>query len=187
MQKSRVADQEFGIAFASILASSGIRILAGEDGRFRPIARLSRPLGRSEGDVGFVVEYGNKPTVRTILIVEREGSSPGNERNILKWFAAMKSNVTIYLRSNGVDTNPEYDRIHVLLCFGRTEKWGKSDFERTADYCSVLARLVNNSTVEDQFVVTIQAVSSIALSWEDLGTAHAKDFLPKIAAKIGNG
>ena len=182
MQKNRATDEEFGIAFAKTLVSFGIRISAGEGGRFRPVARLSKPLGRSEGDVGFVVESGNNPIVRTMLIVEREGSAPGNERNILKWLATAKSKETIYLRSNGFDINPKYERVHVLLCFGRSEKWNTSDFQRTAEYCSVLAKLVNKSTVRDQLMVTIQTELSVAPTWKDLGTAHAKRFVSKIAA-----
>ena len=114
---------------------------------------------------------------RSLLIVEREGSAPGNERNILKWFQAVRGGHRIKLDSGTgpVAVNP--DRIVLLLCFARPDprKWSESDFMKTARFCTMLAELVERDLREHtpQFKVHIETRSYAVTDWVACGRDFA--------------
>src|SRR4051794_27725284 len=63
----------------------------------RAVADCGPPFGRVDGDFA-LFRFGQGDAGGTLLIVEPEGSGPGNERNILKWHRVVKEGREISLK-----------------------------------------------------------------------------------------
>ena len=158
-------------------------------GHCRAKAMCGHPLGAVDGDVAIVVQSpmtgGN-----TLLIVEREGSGPGNERNILKWFHVVRSQSPITIRATyGTIDTPAYDRVELLLAFTRTFRWEQSDFEKTAGFCSLLAELVNRECeqVGLKFTVRVACCPGVIDSdgWERCGEHFGQIIAKRLVSSPG--
>jgi hypothetical protein len=177
--KGRLSDSEFASGFTSELATK-LRILQGtEVGHWRPTANLGPPFGSIEADAGvtFSKEHGS---ATTMLIVEREASSPGNERNILKWYQAVRHGHMIDLKSGNRCITPTIDDIILLLCFARADpsKWADSDFRKTVQFCSALAGLVSNDLRNHtpSCTVRVDAISHPIVNWQVCGSEFGSRF-----------
>ena len=106
MVSGRQRDSQFARGFLSSLKAAGTQIVSTGDQMFRPVVTLEPPMGRAEGDVAIVISDDSLGA--TLVVIEREGSGPGNERNLLKWYAALRQHREIPLRRNGIDLEKEF-------------------------------------------------------------------------------
>ena len=141
-----ICDFEFANGLVTALAGFVTPLRGTQTGHWRPEADLGSPFGVAKGDGSLVYSTSQAPGV-SLLVVEREGSAPGNERHILKWYQAVKERKLVRLISNTgvIDIVP--DRIVLLQCFARTnvngdKAWSESDFLKTAGFYSMLGSLV---------------------------------------------
>jgi hypothetical protein len=155
----------------------------------RSRSRCGSDFGTVDGDVSllFLDDRGRN----RLLVVEREGSGPGNERNILKWYQAVIGSSEILLH-DGKRTLPHssYDYFDLCLYFTRPqnesgkESWGLSDFRKTVAYCRLLADLVNQQSERDllMFKVHVEIYKAIVpeSDWEIAGAACAEVLLNKL-------
>ena len=156
------SDADFALGLLSVL-NSGQCVTEEETNHFRPISNLEIPFGRICGDVGRILQSNGK---NKLLIVEREGSAPGNERNILKWHHAIFTKSPIFL-SDGMTSLPCDSDLPILLvlAFGRTAKWAMSDFEKTFAFCKLLADVVNREHSQDRFRVLVSKRDPEITDW----------------------
>lgn len=114
---------------------------------WRPIVRMGDALGTAEGDLGLLVRHTGDQGW-TLLIVEREGSAPGNERSILKWREALRRGDPIWLRcgQRGEEVaKARPRRALLLLVFGSSERWRGTPYAGTVAFCRALAEMVNEA------------------------------------------
>ena len=140
-------DAEFANGFLDVL-NGHVSLLNGTSAHCRPKAMLGTPFGAVTGDLACVYESPDR-NGNTLLIVEREGSAPGNERNILKWFHPLKRGGKIDVFRGQSIVQCKFDRVSLLLAFARNKKWGVSDFKKTSAFCDLLAEIVNDYGRED--------------------------------------
>ena len=167
-------DAQFAEGFLTTL-SSRLAVRQGATGHWRPEARLDVPLGRVTGDLGFTFDGSDG---ETLLIVEREGSAPGNERNILKWVAALDSGAVIRLKSGPSLIECSPSAVILLLAFGRSAKWDRTDFEKTIAFCDMLAEFVNKRDCNNSVPLRVLVNASPALvsDWQECGSWMAERF-----------
>lgn len=75
-------DSAFAEGFlAAIAQDKSLRFVVPDNPteHWRPTADLNSPLGRIVGDISLLIRKPSEST-NTLLVVEREGSAPGNER-----------------------------------------------------------------------------------------------------------
>ncbi len=156
------SDANFASGLLSVL-NSGQCLAVGATNHFRPIANLEFPFGRICGDVGCIFQTNGN---NKLLIVEREGSAPGNERNILKWHHAISSKSPILL-SDGITSLPCDSGLPILLvlAFGRTAKWAISDYQKTFAFCKLLADVVNREHSQDILRVLVLKSDHETTDW----------------------
>ena len=177
--RGRAADSEFA---AGILESLGPS-LSGSENRIdsqvpRPVAQVPLPFGRVEGDAAFILK--DSADQRTLLIVEREASAPGNERNLLKWFECYKSGAEVSLRHGSVNVPPSASKTIVLLCFGiGSREWTRSDYLKTVAFSERLASLLNEQLKQSQVSFAIQSDQSgrQISDWRYFGRLQGSRFL----------
>jgi hypothetical protein len=136
------ADSAFAEGFLAAIAQDKSLCFIVRPEHWRPISNLKLPLGQVEGDIGLLIRKPSEST-NTLLVVEREGSAPGNERNILKWFEAVRGSYNIALLRPNQKVTCDFNRIILLLAFCRPSKWPLSDFQKTASFCEIFGTLVN--------------------------------------------
>ena len=159
MANGRQRDSQFADGFVNHLKASGSKIGNTGDQMYRPVVVLEPPMGRAEGDVAVVISDEKSPEI-TLVIVEREGSAPGNERNLLKWHAALRQHKVISFRSKGIDLEIKWSKMLVLLAFGRSESWDPTDYQKTVAFCSGLASLLNESAITENLPAEFRIQSS---------------------------
>lgn len=181
MVGGRQRDSQFARGFLSCLNTSGTQIVRTGDQMYRSVVTLEPPMGRIEGDVAVVISDDESPGA-TLVIIEREGSGPGNERNLLKWYAALRQHNNISLRRNGNDLEIQWSRMLVLLAFGRSESWDRTDYDKTVAFCSELARLLNEIAVTEHLPgeFKIQSSQNPVNDWESEGRRHAEQLLTSL-------
>ena len=173
-----VRDASFATGFLRVIARTP-DICVNLLGHCRAKAQSNAPLGAVDGDVAVVFRNRHSPG-NTLLIVEREGSAPGNERNILKWFEAIRAGNAISICQFGKAIGPfEYAGLELLLAFARPQAaqnkdgWGQSDFEKTVGFCKILAELVNHECERTSllFKVRVEKCSEAIADdcWEKCG------------------
>lgn len=135
-------DKRFAEGFLEELRHCTGLSLPDDLSHWRPFADLGSPRGSVFGDLGVVLGIGSDQA-RALLIVEREGSGPGNERSILKWWQALRSSAEIRLKrdTETMSLPGDVNDIFVALVFGRSAGWQSSDFDKTIAFCSDLAQL----------------------------------------------
>jgi hypothetical protein len=148
---------------------------------WRPIADLPLPFGRVIGDLGLLFDSQTHPA-KTVLIVEREGSGPGNERNILKWFQAIRGSHLISLDAHGQKISCEQAVVMLLLAFCRPSGWPKKDFDKTFAFCEVLAHLANESAATTHLPMTtlVQRYPAEVDDWKQCGRYFAEQVLQQV-------
>jgi hypothetical protein len=181
MPSGRQRDSQFAHGFLSSLNTSDTQIVRTSDQMYRSVVTLEPPMGRIEGDVAVVISDPESPGA-TMVIIEREGSGPGNERNLLKWYAALRQHKSISLRRNGNDIEIEWSRMLVILAFGRSESWDRTDYDKTVAYCSELARLLNEVAITENLPgeFQIQSSQNPVNDWESEGRRHAEQLLTSL-------
>jgi hypothetical protein len=138
-----LSDTEFANGVIAALSGVVTPLQGTEVGHWRPKAKLGHPLGKITGD-GALLFSTPRHQAESLLIIEREGSAPGNERSILKWHRAVRTGTPITLERKGSVIKATPARILLLLCFARVipEGWSESDFLKTAEFCKELAELI---------------------------------------------
>ena len=181
MVSGRQRDSQFADGFLSHLKASGSKIGDTGDQMYRPVVSLDSPMGRAEGDVAVVIA-DDETSEATLVIVEREGSGPGNERNLLKWYAALRQNREIPLRNNGIDLEIKWTRVLVILAFGRSELWDLTDYEKTVAFCNQLAGLLNEAVISENLPgkFKIQNSQNPIEDWVSEGRRHAGQLLSSL-------
>lgn len=173
-------DKQFAAGLLSEL-SQKLTLVVGASGHWRPQADLGRPWGKITGDFGCCFTSPSQAG-QTLLIVERESSGPGNERNILKWYEAVRAGVPITLAAGGEKIALKPDRIILCLAFMRPASWDPSDFAKTAAFCEVLAGLVNTApaTTGPPLVVIVERYASQLDCCEACGRDMAHDIFRRL-------
>ncbi len=145
---------------------------------WRPVADLPLPFGRIIGDLGLLF-HSPAHSSKTLLIVEREGSGPGNERNILKWFQAVNAAHPVRLDAHGEQISCEQAAVILLLAFCRPPDWGVSDFDKSFAFCEVLARITNECSVvaNTPMTIVVRRYPSEVGDWEHCGRHFADQVL----------
>jgi len=139
VMQGRQADKGFSAGVIAGLRTAGCTFGIGSDDHWRPSVLLPQPFGRVEGDFGVQVIRRTTPKPM-LLLIEREASAPGNERNILKWLPAWRKHMPVELRRGADTVTVPFDDAVLALVFGRpTAKWSKSDFDKTVAFCGLLA------------------------------------------------
>jgi len=163
-------DKEFAQGFMA-----GIReALDIEEANGCPILKDIPGIGRVEGDLGCVYKDANGS--RVLLIVEREGSGPGNEWNLIKWAMAAEQCLfpKVVLRTVQEPLKVVHpDRVVLVLVFGRSESW-KSGFDRTIESCKWLSKVLNGHLVNLPIRIHTYIDSDNAWpvpNWEEFGRA----------------
>ena len=173
------ADAEFAGGFLSAVGSA-VAVKPSLE-HWRPTADLESPFGRVQGDLGFFV--GDGASGVTLVIVEREGSAPGNERNALKWYTALRGAREVYLRRDGKNATGSYDTVLLWMAFGRSRSWGRSDFEKTVGFCGLLARILSHPAGDlgPDLRIIVQAVSSDEVDdWREVGREQGNALLREL-------
>ena len=181
MVSGRKRDSQFAKGFLSVLEVSGLKAVTSGHQIFRPVVTLESPMGRIEGDAAFVI-CDDGTLKRTLVVVEREGSGPGNERNLLKWYAASRQGKEIFLRGNGVEFKIEWSRLLVLLAFGRSVAWDRSDYTKTVAFCREFADLLNQvvATENPSIQFRIQSSQGPVDDWVSEGGEHAAQLISSL-------
>lgn len=147
-----------------------------QTGHWRPMADLGPPYGVVIGDAGFIYSAPQHPG-ESLLIAEREGSAPGNERNILKWYQTIRGKHRIRLDSGTGPIEIHPNRIVLVLCFARPDPktWSESDFQKTVGFCAVLADLVGKDLQDHapRFEAHTDMRSYSVTDWVDCGRDFA--------------
>lgn len=178
------ADAAFADAFIKEFRKLAT-VVAGVDGHWRPTASLAKPLGKVDGDVACVCRLPDAEG-DVLVVVEREGSAPGNERNILKWYRAIVDGPGILLKRGAETEAPRYTRVFLLLAFGRSEKWGDSDFKKTAAFCRFLGETLSCRVHELPFHVEVVESDTIVEDWPRFGAGVAKAAADLLSATYGS-
>ena len=171
MLSGRQLDAQFAEGF--LASAQGGRAEGHASQHWRPVADLGPLLGKTEGDAALFVD--DDSARNTLVVVEREGSAPGNERNALKWYQAVLGGHEIRLRSRGKETGRPYDRVIVWMAFGRSSKWPENDFSKTVEFCRLQAPVLNNGgeRLAPSFKVVVRALSmDPVVDWRECGRAH---------------
>lgn len=169
------SDAQFASGFLNGLAER-IDTFAGGDGHWRPRANLEVPYGRVDGDVAFGCRLSNFDG-DTLVIVEREGSGPGNERNILKWYQATESRADIYLVNGGNTIQRNWSSVILMLAFARPAGWSASDFGKTVGFCRLLGDLINRNS---NLTVIVEAWEGAAEDWQLVGEYHGRKLVERL-------
>lgn len=183
-------DSQFATGFLSELtANQNVQVATMMHCRAK--ASLGKPLGAIDGDVAVIYQTSGR---WKLLIVEREGSAPGNERNILKWYHALNAGIDISTNTSNDQADskqnrpnrteidlleePQFQSVDLLLAFTRTEGWSESDFNKTAAFCGILAELVNSQCRQDglELSVRVEKFPSVVgdSEWEGCGRYFAR-------------
>lgn len=146
----------------------------------RPLAHLGPPYGRAEGDVGLLLPSAGG--TQRLLIVEREGSGPGNERSILKWYAALQYGVPIVLYAAGQTAAVGNVDIVLLLAFGRTPSFSANDYHKTVAYCRVITDLLTYAAphLPVRLDVRVEAAPDLISDWHAYGHEVGARVLPEL-------
>lgn len=183
-------DAQFAEGFLAGFAVSeeGIKIATGTDGHWRPKANLGEPFGKVSGDVGCTCLLRGADG-ETLLIVEREGSAPGNERNILKWFRVVETGTDIWLDNGAQRTGCDPESILVILAFGRPANWSQSDFDKTVGFCELLAETVNRvqSGRDTRLTVNVEKVDATVEDWRQAGREIGDRVLSRLKRRSAAG
>jgi hypothetical protein len=175
-----VADALFADGFLGALRASSA-VCGYADSQWRPVARLSPPYGSIIGDVA--VTFRRPADQRDVLlIVEREGSAPGNERNILKWVEARRCGAPIVLTQLANHTAVSVQEIQLVLAFGRPAGWPPSDFAKAVAFCRLLTDMANaqRSASAIPMHVTVLNPTLVAVDWQRHGREVAQLVLEQI-------
>lgn len=181
MQSGSLIDTEFATGFLAAFTQTDVLLSSYAQEHWRPISSLGMPLGKVIGDIGFTFRKRDALS-DTLLIVEREGSGPGNERNILKWFETIRKYHQIFLIKGNQQYLCQTDHIILYLAFCHSGGWSNSDFQKTVAFCDILATLVNQETQKDgvSFEVLIDHYQTKVSDWKQCGAHFAKTILQKI-------
>jgi hypothetical protein len=120
-----------------------------------------------------------------MVILELEASSPGNERNILKWAAPVIQGSSLGIRQGSKGDPVEFDSIEVVLCFGREPRgqkksdWSDSDFERTVAHCQILAEILNEKLHTSLLRFSVLKTSDRVTNWKEFGQSAAMEYAVK--------
>ena len=120
-----------------------------------------------------------------------EASSPGNERNILKWAAPDALDAPLKVRPGRNGEAREFAFVEVVLCFGReaqgTKKsdWADSDFVTTVAHCDFLANLLNNRSDTPRIHFTILSAGERVEDWSAFGRTMAAQFAEQQNNDVG--
>lgn len=145
----------------------------------RPVYTGEPPLGHAVGDGGFLIDENGS---QSLVILELEASSPGNERNILKWAAPFIKTSTVQIRPGTAGESKEFSDIDVVLCFGRGPQgskksdWGDSDFRKTVAFGEMLAETMNDRLRNTPIRFTILNSVDRVIGWTEFGRAVAMQF-----------
>jgi len=171
-------DLLFGEGFIKGLCESDIEVLGGMNVGDRPVARLSSPLNWVKGDAVALVRH---PVTggQLLIIAERESSGPGNERNALKWFEAVTDQAEMRIRGGGRDKAVHPDSTVVLMAFGPSKSWSRSDCEKTIAFTERLKAHLNGLS-GDALSIEVQGEADVVDNWKKMGRDHAK----KLARKL---
>jgi hypothetical protein len=174
-------DASFAEGLITTLAGFVTPLRGTESGHWRPMADLGAPYGGVIGDASLFYSSAQYPG-ESLLIAEREGSAPGNERNILKWYQAIRGQHRIRLDSGTGPIEVHPARVVLVLCFARPDpsKWSESDFQKTAGFCSILAELVGRDlrVHTPRFEVHTDLRSYAASDWVACGRDFATSCRP---------
>jgi hypothetical protein len=107
-----------------------------------------------------------------LVIVEREGSGPGNIHDVVRWFLAVSNNLRIRLMPNQSGERPrncEYNSVKVVLAFGRGSKWDAADFTKTIAYCQALADTLTTCRTPMPLSFHMLEYPSCVTDWHEAG------------------
>lgn len=174
-ESGHAIDALFASSFLATMSES-LPICSGRDGHWRPKAKLPPPFGSIASDFGCSFRG---PKGEILLIVEREGSAPGNERNILKWHAAVSRGAELYLESGSQRIRCRPDAVLLVLAFGRPPKWDRSDFEKTVAFCELLAEIINRQDLSGRtpLRVLVRKYPPEASDWKECACWMAQQVL----------
>jgi hypothetical protein len=184
----RILDGKFAVGFLSALVKQdGAHFRNISTEHWRPVAMLDRPFGKVEGDLGVVIgptTSGDKSNI--LLVVEREGSAPGNERSLLKWFEAARQVAQIILTRNSIKQVVTPSKIVLVAAFCATPEWYGSDFDKTVAFCKSLADIINDTKIQMGYPLTVevQQMPSKVMDWNAAGYEfgrRAADYLTKVS------
>jgi hypothetical protein len=175
-----VLDGQFAAGMLAVL-SNELQIVFGSSGHWRPKADLGRPWGKVTGDFCCCFSRPGSSGY-SLLIIEREGSAPGNERNILKWFQAIRLRAAISMDDGRQRIELTPDRIVLGLAFVRPGGWDLSDFDKTVAFCELLAEIVNTQCSDNQpsFSVVVERYGQLLDCCETCGRDMAHIILSRL-------
>ena len=159
-------DAEFAEGLLTVLSGHS-QLLKGTSEHSRPKADLGQPFGRVAGDVCCLYRKPNSDETR-MLIVEREGSAPGNERNILKWYRALSNGKSIWVDNQNGPIQCDVSNVVLLLAFGRPTGWDTSDFEKTVAFCELLGSTLNENTAIPM-TIHVNKFPGVVEDWKECG------------------
>lgn len=121
-------------------------------------------------------------TAWTLLIVEREGSAPGNERSILKWHEALRREASVELRyrsqmRHAVEVGAQ--QAMLLLAFGQSTSWSGTSYVDTVAFCEVLADMVNMAPQLSGIALRVHVADfgAAVTDWQLCGKHFGRDIL----------
>lgn len=108
-----------------------------------------------------------------------KGSAPGNERNVLKWHAAVSRGAELYLESDSQRVRCTPDAVLLVLAFGRPPKCDRSDFEKTVAFCEQLAEIINRQDLSGRtpLRVLVRKYPPEASDWKECACWTAQQVL----------
>jgi len=179
MQLANTKEPEMVSGFINGLNVAGLSAQLWGQIATRPIVRSVPPLGEAQGDGAFVITNEGSTA---LVILELEASNPGNERNVLKWAIAHASAGTLSVQP-GRDGQPmKFDRIEIVLCFGRESQgekvsdWSDSDFGKTVAHCIFLTDLLNEKSESDHLKFSIISSMDRITDWSHFGRSAGQQF-----------
>ena len=174
----RERDREFARGYLSTLTDYQSSIAETVQSHFRPLSHTKPPYGTTEGDIGFVI---NKNEQSILVIIERESSFPGNERNLLKWYNTIDSGQPLLLKREETILTVSTSFIIVSQCFCTPKGSMEEEFLKTHAYCKVLADLIVDHFLRCNRTISldIQKQDDPVKSWYCCGEYFGKKFIEK--------
>ena len=173
-------DSQFATGVLDVL-SEHLEIVHSSSGHWRPKADLGKPYGKITGDLCCCFTQPGQEGY-SLLIIEREGSGPGNERNILKWYRAVQQRVVVSIDDGRQRIEVRPARVLLAMAFMRPPGWDQSDFEKTAAFSELLGDLLNMHAAfsEPTFSVVVERYAQQLECCESCGRDMAISILKRL-------
>jgi len=179
MERINTKEPEVVGGFIEGLVDAGLDAQLWDEIDTRPVIDNVPPLGRAEGDGAFLITSGG---TTCLVILELEASNPGNERNILKWAVPDRSAGVISVQPGRDGVPKEFERVEVVLCFGREPQgekksyWSDSDFNKTVAHCNFLSDLLNERSDTDHLKFSVIKSTESVTDWSQFGRNAGEEF-----------